>query len=152
MLTGRGAEEDVLRGFELGATDYVIKPFHYRELLARIQRHLHQAVNRPSSEEAVLRTGSLEMDPIKYSVGCAGREFHLTPTEFRLLHSLMRRTGRVVPNRVLLREGWDYESQSTEVIRATVHRLRHKLAKDAPGEAIIRTRPGIGLMLEGSPA
>jgi two-component system response regulator MtrA len=150
MLTVRAAEEDVLRGFNLGANDYVTKPFRYRELIARIRAQLRGPDDQAwqIGQGGPLEVASLRLDPLSHTVRQQGHEIHVTPIEFRLLQYLMSHAGRVVPTRILLKQVWGYEdSEASGVVRATVYRLRQKL-EAANGPQILRTVPSVGVLLD----
>ncbi|GAB4242335.1 MAG: response regulator transcription factor [Acidobacteriota bacterium] len=95
MLTARGEETDIVLGLELGADDYITKPFRIRELLARVHAVLRRSQAQAEAEESVLRVGPLELDAFQHEVRLAGRPVEVTPTEFRLLRTLAAKPGRV---------------------------------------------------------
>lgn len=152
VLTGRGGEDDRVQGLELGADDYVSKPFSPRELVARIRAHL-QHHERPEEPAApTLTVGPLTLDAATHTVTNAGRPVLLTVTEFRLLHTLMVQAGRVVPFATLLQQVWGYDDPSvTDVVRTTVYRLRRKLHDDPAQPRLLTSIPGVGFLLPGSP-
>ena len=160
MLTGQNDEADVVRGLELGANDYLVKPFSYRILLARLQAALRQyRVSWPATAaggaapptESVLRAGPLVLDVREQQVTQAGRLLVLTRTEFRLLRCLMDHAGDVVPTGTLLQEvlGWGDDTPSNRAaIRVAVHRLRRKLDDGTPAaQHRVRTVPRAGVQL-----
>jgi len=156
LLTGRDAEDDKVRGLELGADDYVTKPFSHRELVARIRAHLRRhGIEGPAARGpagGVLRVGPLAMNVAEHSATKEGRPLDLTVTEFRLLHYLMVNAGTVVPNRVLLKQVWGYDtSGGTDVVRVTVYRLRRKLEERPDEPRLLHSVPGVGVMLKGEP-
>jgi len=146
MLTARDAEEDKLRGFELGADDYLTKPFSTRELLARVRALLRRA---PTGEDlAVLRDGDLELDPQTRIVHKGGALVELSVREFDLLHYLMRRSGQLVSREQLLSDVWGYDflGDSARTVDVTIWRLRSKI-EDNPREPIyILSRRGLGYL------
>jgi two-component system phosphate regulon response regulator PhoB len=141
LLTARGDEVDRVVGFELGADDYVTKPFSVRELLLRIGALLRRAQGGEPTT-AQLAVGDLVLDAGSHSVTASGREVDLTRTEFRLLEHLLRHAGRLCSRDVLLKEVWGYSPEATtRTVDTHVKRLREKLgeARDS-----IETIRGIG--------
>jgi two-component system phosphate regulon response regulator PhoB len=133
VLTARREQEDRIEGLELGADDYLTKPFSPRELVLRVQAILRR-LREPAvaSGGRILRAGSLRMDLAAHQVFLDGEELHLTPTEFRLLQALMERQGRTQSRRQLLEKAWDVESEisdriQTRTVDMHVRRLRAKL-------------------------
>ena len=155
MLSGRDAEDDKVRGLELGADDYVTKPFSHRELLARIRAGLRRADQEwspPAPTARTLRAGAIELDLAEHTATNDGVPVELTVTEFRLLRYLMTNAGAVVPTRVLLRQVWGYDDPvGTDVVRVAVHRLRRKLEQDPADPALIQTVAGVGVILKTKP-
>jgi DNA-binding response OmpR family regulator len=152
MLTARDAEADKLRGFELGADDYVTKPFSHRELIARINVQRGRAPGL-AKEVTDLRAGPLHMDLATHTVTRDGTVVALTVREFRLLHRLMLEPGTVVSSDALLRSVWGHAAGTeTDVLRVTLHRLRRKLGDDPAEPGLIRTVPGVGIALGVRPA
>ncbi|HEU5315864.1 MAG TPA: response regulator transcription factor [Chloroflexota bacterium] len=151
MLTARDEEPDKVRGLELGADDYVTKPFSYREVIARLTAVLRRvaadSVDRAATQ-GPLRAGPLALDTRTHSVTMNGMPIRLTRTEFRLLQCLMQRPGTVVPQRLLLRDVWGpaYVRDSS-LLRPVVYRLRRKLEGGTADEELLRTIPGVGLLL-----
>lgn len=140
MLTARSGEVDRVVGFELGADDYVVKPFSPRELVLRVQAIL----KRESSEEPsrTLSYDPLSIDPTSHVVRVQGEELSLTATEFRLLHRLAQRPGRVFSRDQLLSEVWGYGGEvESRTVDTHVKRLRAKLGKVG---GWIQTVRGIG--------
>jgi DNA-binding response OmpR family regulator len=153
LLSARGAEEDKVRGLQLGADDYISKPFGHSELLARVVAQLRRAgQSAPMGAAAAnnhLRVGPLALNRAEHSASLNGKPIALTVTEFRLLQYLMVNAGRVVPPSDLSKHVWGYDGAGTnETARVAVHRLRRKL--DAAGEQakLLRTVPGVGIMLK----
>ena len=145
FLTARDRVEDRVKGLELGADDYLVKPFAFSELLARIRTLLRRGQHR---EPEVLRVGDLELDAIRRRVLRDGRRIDLTAKEFALLHLLMRRQGEVLSRAVIADQVWDMNFDSdTNVVDVAVRRLRAKV--DDPFEAkLIHTVRGAGYVLE----
>lgn len=141
MLTAKGHELDRVVGFEVGADDYVTKPFSPRELTLRVKALLKRAQVVPPVEE-LLHVGPVTVDLAKHEVRCGGREVSLTPIEFALLGVLAQRRGRVQSRDVLLSDVWRYqEVVDTRTVDTHIKRLRAKLGKY--GE-VIETVHGVG--------
>ena len=131
MLTAKAEEVDRILGFELGADDYMTKPFSPRELVLRVQSVLRRATSQPEKAE-VLKLGEILVDRTRHTVAVKGKELELTATEFKLLSTLMERRGRVQSRDVLLNDVWGYESViDTRTVDTHVRRLREKLGKAA---------------------
>jgi DNA-binding response OmpR family regulator len=144
MLTARGDETDRVVGLELGADDYLPKPFGPRELLARIRAVLRRS--SPQSEAQLLRVGPIHANLDARTVRCAGAAVDLTALEFDLLLALMRRAGRVVPRSTLFElAGRGDTIVGDRTVDVHVSRLRKKLGDDPP--ALIRTIRGVGYLL-----
>jgi two-component system phosphate regulon response regulator PhoB len=146
MLTARSGEADRINGFELGAEDYVPKPFSVRELLLRLEvvrRHTRPLVKAGRSPDAkILRAGPIEVDTQAFIVAVDGREVTLALLEFRLLTFLIEGSGRVRTREELLRKVWDYPLDSdTRTIETHVKRLRQKLG---PAGDLIETVRSVG--------
>ena len=153
MLTALDSEEDKVRGLELGADDYLTKPFSHRELIARIRAQLRRSGQewQPTrrTPETRLEVGSITLDLAEHSVTKAGQPVSLTVTEFRLLHCLMSNAGTVVPTTTLLKQVWGYHDPGgSDVVRVTVHRLRRKLEADPSRPSLLHTIPGVGVLLK----
>ena len=145
VLTGRGGEADRLRGFERGADDYLVKPFLYGELLARVRAVLRRCAGR--LEHGVLRVGDLVVDPRTRSVRLGGRPVHLSAKEFALLAALAAQPDRVVPKNELLRDVWGYVAIGrTRTVDAHACRLRKKLAAGSARPWVVNVR-GVGYKL-----
>ena len=135
MLTAKREQEDRIEGLELGADDFLTNPFSPRELVLRVQAVLRRAQDvGTASGGRVLRAGPLRMDLASHRVLLEGRELILTPTEFRLLESLMERRGRTQSRKQLLERVWSYESGisdriQTRTVDMHVRRLRSKLGR-----------------------
>ncbi|MEX0629704.1 MAG: response regulator transcription factor [Chloroflexota bacterium] len=147
VLSIRGAEADKVRALDLGADDYLIKPFGVDELLARVRVALRHA-GRSSGTEAVFATGDLRIDRERRRVEVSGREVHLTPTEYALLTALAVRPGTVLTERALLQRVWgpEYGSEN-HYLHVYMARLRKKLEPDPAQPRYIRTEPGVGYRL-----
>jgi DNA-binding response OmpR family regulator len=127
MLTARGEESDRVRGLELGADDYVTKPFSPKELVARVAALLRR-VQRPAEAGTPLRYGSITIDIDRHTVTSSGDELHLTAKEFLLLRYLIEHRGRVLSRDLLLTDVWGYQyTGGTRTVDVHVRRLREKL-------------------------
>jgi two-component system phosphate regulon response regulator PhoB len=147
LLTSRVDEVDRVVGFELGADDYITKPFSPRELILRIRAVLRRAAPpRPTQQQVTL--GDIEFDPAAHEVRVQGKPVDLTPTEFRLLKTLVQRRGRVQSREHLLVEVWGYDNSSidTRTVDTHMRRLREKLG---PASVCIETVRGFGYRLTG---
>ena len=145
MLTAKGEEIDRVVGFEVGADDYLVKPFSSRELLLRIKAILRRA-SPDAGEEKSLKTGPILIDLARHLVSVDGEEIILTSTEFKLLCTLAERLGRVQSREHLLRHVWGYShTADTRTVDTHITRLRNKLG--AAGE-LIKTVRGFGYKME----
>lgn len=144
MLTGRKSIDDKEAGLDSGADDYLTKPFHMKELSARVRAILRRSTGQTTN---VLKAGPVELDPISFRVTRNGEDIHLQKKEFALLEFLMRNPNRVFSADALLERVWASESDATgEAIRTCMKRLRQKI--DEPEkESIIRTVHGVGYKL-----
>jgi DNA-binding response OmpR family regulator len=151
MLTARTDESDTLVGLELGADDYVTKPFSPRELVARVRAVLRRA-DAASGPDGLLRAGDLEVDPGRMVVTLAGRPVDLTPTEFQLLAAMARQPGRVFTRSQLLDavHGVAFESYE-RAIDAHVKNIRRKLEPDPHAPRYLLTVFGVGYRLADHP-
>ncbi|WP_189685887.1 heavy metal response regulator transcription factor [Pseudorhodoferax aquiterrae] len=147
MLTARGEVEDRVRGLRSGADDYLVKPFAFSELVARIQVLLRRAAATPA-EATVLRLADLEVDLIRRRVMRAGQRVDLTNKEFNLLALLLRRQGAVLSRTELAAQVWGMNFDSeTNIVEVAVRRLRDKL--DRPfARPLLHTVRGMGYVLE----
>ena len=148
MLTARAEVEDRVRGLQAGADDYLVKPFAFSELVARIQALLRRASATPVAEATVLKLADLELDLLRRKAHRAGQRLDLTAKEFSLLTLLLRRQGQVLSRTELVEQVWDMNFDSgTNVVEVAVRRLRTKL--DRPFEApLLHTVRGMGYVLE----
>lgn len=145
FLTARDAVEDRVRGLELGADDYLVKPFAFAELLARVRTLLRRGKNK---EPDVLRAADLELDLLRRRVLRGGRRIDLTAKEFALLELFMRRPGEVLPRSLIASQVWDMNFDSdTNVVEVAVRRLRAKIDDDFEPK-LIRTLRGMGYVLD----
>jgi DNA-binding response OmpR family regulator len=141
MLTARDATPDIVQGLDLGADDYLTKPFSFDVLLARIRALIRRG---PASHSVKLRVGDLELDPGSHEVTRGGQVVNLTRTEFHLLEYLMRRHGQVIPRDVLIEAVWGYDRNiESNTLDAFIRLLRSKVEGDG-GPRLIHTVRGIG--------
>ena len=146
FLTARDQVEDRVKGLELGADDYLVKPFSFSELLARVRTVLRRG--RVGPEATALTVADLELDLLRRRVTRAGRRIELTAKEFSLLELLMRRHGEVLPRTLIASQVWDMNFDSdTNVIEVAVRRLRAKVDEGFEPR-LIRTVRGMGYVLE----
>ena len=148
FLTALGGVDDRVDGLEAGGDDYLVKPFAFSELVAR----LNALARRPPmvATETVLRAGDLEMDLVARKVSRGGTRIDLQPREFRLLEVLMRNRGRVMTRTMLLERVWDFHfDPKTSVVETHISRLRSKIDKPFSKE-LIRTERGIGYVLDAA--
>lgn len=149
FLTAKAEEEDLVRGFSLGADDYVKKPFSLTELEMRIRAILTRAKHDQSEMTTFYDDGVLKIDLERHHVFRRGEMVHLTPTEFRLLGSLVRRKSSVVPHRELLGEVWgEGYLDATACLSLYIRYLREKVEDDPADPRYIRTKWGIGYWFE----
>ena len=147
MLTARGSELDRVVGLELGADDYVVKPFSSAEVIARIRAVLRRAQRDPERLEP-MSLGALEVVPDRREVTLDGSELDLTRREYDLLERLMRDAGRVVSREALLSDVWDANwFGSTKTLDVHVGQLRRKLGDDPAQPAYLRTVRGVGFRM-----
>lgn len=146
FLTARDLVEDRVKGLELGADDYLVKPFAFSELLARVRTLLRRG--KSALEPSVLQAANLELDLLRRRVVRCGDRIELTAKEFALLELLLRRQGEVLPRSMIASQVWDMNFDSdTNVIEVAIRRLRAKV--DDPYEPkLIRTVRGMGYVLE----
>ncbi|MEO8659042.1 MAG: response regulator [Bryobacteraceae bacterium] len=149
VLSARGQERDKIEALDVGADDFVSKPFAVGELLARIRAALRRAATiSDESEGTVFRTGNIEVDLGKRIVTVAGAEVHLTPIEFKLLQVLVRHVGKVITQRQLLVEVWGPQhSEQAQYLRVYMAQLRRKLEADPARPHFLLTEPGVGYRL-----
>jgi DNA-binding response OmpR family regulator len=132
MLTARGDEADRIVGLEMGADDYVVKPFSPKELVARV-RALFRRLDRNGEEQSVLTFADLVVDPTRHTVAWRGQPVHLTAKEFALLVALLEAKGRVLSRQALLENVWGYSyAEGTRTVDVHVRRLREKIPELAP--------------------
>jgi two-component system KDP operon response regulator KdpE len=133
MLTVMDSEDDKVLALDAGADDYITKPFQVRELTARLRSAVRRRSAQDSNRDAPIRHGQLELDPVKYRVSKSGRQIHLTPKEFEVLHYLMMHAGEPIPHARLLKSVWGPEyGNELEYLRTFIRQLRKKI-EDDPG-------------------
>lgn len=148
MLTARDAVHERVRGFELGADDYLVKPFAFSELLARVRSLLRRSTARP---QETLRMADLEIDLLRQRATRGGQKLELTSKEFLLLTLLARRAGEVLSRTLIAEAVWDINFDSdTNVVDVNVRRLRSKVDDPFPMK-LIHTVRGAGYVLEAEP-
>jgi two-component system KDP operon response regulator KdpE len=145
FLTARGETRDVVRGLEMGADDYVIKPYDNDELVARVRAHLRRSPRPNMSEELVFNNGEFRINFMNREVRVRNEVKHLTPKEFNLLGVLVRNAGRVVTRNELVTEAWGEEyGDAIDSLKLYIHYLRQKLEVDANHPEYILTLRGVG--------
>jgi two-component system, OmpR family, KDP operon response regulator KdpE len=152
MVTARGQDQDKVRGLDLGADDYLAKPFTVEELLARVRAVLRRsqfaASQPPQGLQATMATGNLAVDFSQHSVILDGKELALTPSEYYLLACLAQNAGRILTRDLLLEQVWgpEYLGES-HLLQVNINRLRHKVEEDPTSPRYILTKVGVGYKL-----
>lgn len=146
MLTAMAQEEDKVRGLDMGADDYITKPFSSDELLARVRAVLRRVeLSEQDEPQPVFRAGGLKVDFAKQQVFLAGEAVHLTPIEYRLLSELVRYPGRVLVPDYLLEKVWGVGHEGeNRLLRQAIHRLRRKIEPESKEQQLIQNRPAVG--------
>ena len=146
LLTARGQTNEKVRGFELGADDYLVKPFQFPELLARVRALLKRG--NAQARDTMLKIADLEVDPIRHRAIRSGKRVDLTAKEFALLTLLLQRSGEVLSRTQIASLVWDINFDSdTNVVEVAIRRLRAKVDDDF-AEKLIHTVRGVGYVLE----
>lgn len=147
IITAKGQDEDIVRGLELGADDYVTKPFDMSELLARLKAAMRHGL-QAQGEAPVFRSGPLSVDLVNRKVMLSGEEVHLSPKEFSLLRFLVMHAGRVVTHQQLLKEVWGPANvDDIQYLRVLMRQLRRKLEPESSSGSLLATEPGVGYRL-----
>ena len=146
MLTARGEEVDKVLGLELGADDYITKPFSMRELMARVKANLRRvAISGPQNDEDIIKQGDIELDLKSYVVRKRGKPLDLTFREYELLKYLATQAGQVFTREQLLEEVWGYEYYGDiRTVDVTIRRLREKIEDKDGDYKYILTKRGVG--------
>ncbi|MGE5263959.1 MAG: response regulator [Acidobacteriota bacterium] len=149
ILSARGLESDKVVALDMGADDYLTKPFGVGELMARIRVVLRHTANVGEKDEPVFATGDLKVDLSKRQVCIGDDEIHLTPIEYKLLTTLVRYAGKVVTHRQLLNQVWGpaYAAES-QYLRVYMTQLRHKIEMDPARPRYLTTEIGVGYRLK----
>jgi len=148
ILSAQGDEDAKVEALDLGADDYLTKPFGAKELLARIRAALRRASGRPAREQPVLEHGAIRIEVERREVTVEGRPVHLTPKEYQMLLYLTVNAGKLVTHGALLREVWGPEySDASPYLHVFVRQLRQKIEPDPHHPRYIVTRPGVGYLL-----
>lgn len=153
LLTAQGAEEDIVRGLDYGADDYLTKPFHTADLLARARVLLRRAASPPSAElSAIYSDDYLTMNLAEHQVTVQGKLVHLTRKEHRLLACLLQNTGRVLTYQQLLGRVWGQEyTDDVDYVRVYIWRLRQKIEQNPDQPQYILTEHGLGYRFGKAP-
>ena len=145
IVSARDTQDSIVKGLELGAEDYIVKPFDYRDLLERLDNVIRLSqMPRPRAGEVRIKGGGLEIDLGARRVTVAGNPVELTPIELSLLTHLVENEGGMVPLQRLVREVWKNNSIDSSTMRSTVSRLRTKLGDDPHAPRIILSEHGVG--------
>ncbi len=152
MLTARGSEADRVAGLELGADDYIVKPFSAREVMARVRAVLRRTSSGPGADNAErIEIGDLSLDTAKHEVRLEDRPLELSRKEFELLRVLMERAGSVITREALIEDVWDMNwFGSTKTLDVHVSGLRRKLDDDPKEPRFIHTVRGVGFRFSGA--
>ncbi len=156
IVTARGQDQDKVRGLDLGADDYLTKPFSIEELLARVRAVLRRAQFTAREQAHAMHTtttiGDLTIEYAQHLVTMGGREIELTPTEYRILAYLAQNSGRVMTQDLLLEHIWGSEYVGEgHMLQVNINRLRHKIEPDPMHPRYILTKVGIGYLLAARP-
>jgi two-component system, OmpR family, KDP operon response regulator KdpE len=154
MLTVRDSEDDKVEALDAGADDYITKPFHLRELTARLRAAIRRTQVEADEKDLPISVGDIELDPVRHSVQKNGRIVHLTPKEFEMLHYLMAHAGQPIPHARLLNSVWGPEyGNELEYLRTFMRQLRKKLEDDPSHPKYLLTDTHVGYRFhEGSEA
>ena len=144
IVSARGQENEKIAALDLGANDYITKPFHMGELMARVRVAERGLSNTPAPAEAVYRCDSLTVDFEKRKVFLDEDEIHLTPIEYKLLLLLIANRGKVLTHNFIMKQVWGYEGGDTKSVRVFMASLRRKLEKTPANPRFILTEVGVG--------
>ena len=152
MLSARQDESDIVRGLQLGADDYLTKPFRPKELVARVKAILRRSVTaRGRTTPQLYKTGDIALDEATHEVSADAVPIHLSPTEFKLLRHFMANPGRVLTQEEILEGVWGYDAEvGGDLVKLNVSRLRRKLTADGRARDVIQTVPGVGYLFRGA--
>lgn len=152
MVTARDEEVDRILGLELGADDYIVKPFSLREMISRVRAQLRRCYGEyaVNDDPGKLRFGEIELDPECFAVSRNSQPVNLTPTEFRMLYHLVRHPGRPFGREELVEAVWGYDSEvlNDRTVDVHIHHLREKLENDPENPRWLVTVRGIGYRFE----
>lgn len=154
MLTAKDSEIDKIIGLEIGADDYMTKPFSPREVIARMKAVFRRSekatvVSESNLEDEIIRVGAIEIYPSKYEVNVRGEKIELTPKEFELLLYLARRQSRILSREQLLNAIWNYDfAGETRIVDVHISHLREKIEEDTKDPQYIKTARGFGYKFE----
>ncbi|TMD43019.1 MAG: response regulator transcription factor, partial [Chloroflexi bacterium] len=146
ILTAHDREDDEIRGLEMGADDYLRKPFSPRQLLARIKAVMRRStISRGASTSSFVTAGPVTLDAMRHEVTRDGVKVRLTPTESRLLHLLIMHTGQVLTTDMIIERVWGYdEAGDSGLVKTHIRHLRQKVEPDPNTPQYIMTVPGVG--------
>jgi DNA-binding response OmpR family regulator len=146
ILTAHDREDDEVRGLEMGADDYLRKPFMPRQLLARVKAILRRSSSaKGASGSSAITVGPVTLDAMRHEVTRDGTKVRLTPTESRLLHLLITHTGQVLTTDMIIERVWGYdEAGDSGLVKTHIRHLRQKVEPDANNPQYIMTVPGVG--------
>lgn len=148
VVSGRSADADMIELLTLGADDYVVKPFNFDLLLARIGAHLRKSAVREAGEPELVN-GDLRMDLVRHEVYLRGEKVSFTPKEYALLRYFMVNRGKMLTHKDILHEVWGKaHAGDTQYLRTFIGQIRDKIEKDPANPSIILTEPGIGYRME----
>lgn len=148
ILSSRSADEDVIELLNLGADDYVIKPFNFDLLLARIKAHLRKSAVQEAGEPELIN-GDLRMDLVRHEVFVRGQKISFTPKEYSLLRYFIVNRGKMLTHKDILKEVWGQaHSQDTQYLRTFIGQIREKIEANPSKPQFILTEPGIGYRME----
>lgn len=148
ILSARDCEQDKVQALDLGADDYLTKPFNISELNARLRVALRHAQRINEQENSMFECGNFKVDLINRRVWCGENQVALSPIQFAILATLVRRANKIVTHMQLLREVWgEHHTQDVEYLRIYIHQLRYKLEQNPAYPQFLKTEPGIGYRL-----